>query len=73
MTRVASRIFSIKAAEGARAGHIYYPHLPAAKICCASEALCLGALRELASVALSLVKDHCLHPDGLHWWHQGAE
>lgn len=31
-------VFSIKAAEGVNAEHIYYPHLHSAKIFCASEA-----------------------------------
>jgi hypothetical protein len=52
--------------EVVRADHIYCLHLPAAKTRCASEALCLEALRELASAESFLVRDHCLYSDGLH-------
>jgi hypothetical protein len=53
-----TRIFSIKAAKGERTYHIYCLHLPAAKFRCASEALCLETLRELALTESFLVRDH---------------
>jgi hypothetical protein len=68
-----AHIFSIKAAEAVRTDHIYCLHLPATKIRYASEALCLGALRELALAESTLVRDHCLCSDGLQWWHQGVD